>query len=328
MNHDLMQYDIAMNALKAACSVDEVALIRDQAEALRVYYRHRKDLEGEMHMAEFKLRAGRKIGIMSKGLEKLKPVDHGPMAHGDLPSGGKVSKAATLKAAGISTSTSHRLEKLAEIPEEVIEDEYALAEKKQVPVTYLDIERRVGKDKKKKKNTAIAATPTEPLAGTYDVAVIDPPWPMEQISRDVRPNQVGIDYPVMQEEEIAALELPLADAAHIFLWTTQKFLPMALRILDAWGLKYVCTFVWHKPGGFQPFGLPQYNCEFALYARKGTPKFVDTKAFPLCFNAPRGSHSEKPQEFYDVVARVTDGKRIDIFNRRAIPGFDTWGNES
>jgi N6-adenosine-specific RNA methylase IME4 len=174
----------------------------------------------------------------------------------------------------------------------------------------------------------VADREVEAPTGLFDVIVIDPPWPMEKIERDERPNQVHFDYPVMTEGELAALDIPADKDCHVWLWTTHKFMPMALRLLNAWGLSYVCTFVWHKPGGFQPVGLPQFNCEFALYARKGSPRFLDTKALPVCFNAPRGAHSEKPEEFYDTVRRVTGGRRLDMFNRRQIEGFKGWGKEA
>lgn len=175
---------------------------------------------------------------------------------------------------------------------------------------------------------SVAAVEAKQVSGLFDVIVLDPPWAMQKIERDVTPDQVAFDYPTMSEVELSEMTIPAADDCHVWVWTTHKFLPMALRLIEAWGMKYVCTFTWHKPGGFQPFGLPQYNCEFAIYARKGTPEFIDTKAFPVCFNAPRGAHSEKPSEFYELVRRVTAGRRLDMFNRRAIEGFEVWGKES
>ncbi len=176
-------------------------------------------------------------------------------------------------------------------------------------------------------------TAPDPIEGKYDCIVVDPPWPMEKIVREVRPNQREFAYEVMDEDDLVQfghdeIEPCMADDCHVFMWTTHKFLPMGLRLLEAWGLKYVLTMVWHKNGGFQPVGLPQYNCEFALYGRKGAPKFVTTKDFPTCFTAPRREHSRKPDEFYDTVRRVCGGRRIEIFGRGARLGFDAYGFET
>jgi N6-adenosine-specific RNA methylase IME4 len=166
------------------------------------------------------------------------------------------------------------------------------------------------------------------LQEVYDVVVIDPPWPVSFQARKDYPDQVSLPYATMSLEEIGALQLPLADVAHVWLWTTQRFLCEALHCVQRWGLDYICSFIWVKPGGMQPLGLPQFDTEFALYARKGSAVLLDTKDLKTTFQAPRGEHSEKPEYFYAMVRRVTAGRRLDMFNRRPIAGFDGWGHET
>lgn len=217
----------------------------------------------------------------------------------------------------------------AHIAREPIEEQRTILASDEVAIkkAAAELAQKRARENAEKRAALAAQQAVMPTAG-YRCIVLDPPWPMQKIERDVRPNQVGFDYPTMSEDELAAFELPAANDCHLFCWTTHKFLPMALRLLDAWGFRYVCTLVWRKPGGFQPIGLPQYNCEFALYARKGSPTFVDTKAFFCCFDGERREHSRKPDEFYDIVRRVTAGPRIDVFSRELRDGFDQFGNEA
>jgi N6-adenosine-specific RNA methylase IME4 len=194
--------------------------------------------------------------------------------------------------------------------------------------TITEAKREIKKEEQQERFTELKEKELQPPTGLFDVIVIDPPWQMEKIQREVAPLQVGFDYPTMDIEDIKAFDLPAENNCHVFMWITHKHLPHGFDIFKAWGVKYVCAFVWHKNGGFQPFGLPQYNCEFVLYGRIGSPEFIDLKNFNVCFNANRTGHSEKPAEFYEMVKRVTAGNRIDIFNRREIDGFSTWGNQA
>ena len=101
----------------------------------------------------------------------------------------------------------------------------------------------------------------------------------------------------------------------------------AFNILRAWGLKYLFTMVWDKGRGRQLAGLPQFNCEFVLVARKGNIAFTVTKAYKTLFEGAARNHSQKPKEFYRLLKRVSPAPRIDMFNREKHPGFDQWGNE-
>lgn len=244
---------------------------------------------------------------------------------------GKVSEEIA-KTAGVSARSVEQfkyIEKHApEIADSLCTGKIVDGRRLSIDGAYNDLRREKARAELKQSLESIESKEAKALAGVYDVIVIDPPWDIKKIERDVAPEQVDLDYPTMSLDEIKALDIPCVDDCHVFLWTTQKFLRASFDILEAWGLTYVCLFTWLKNGGFQPFNMPQFNTEFVLYAHKGNPKFIDLKQFNCDFQADRGRHSEKPEVFYDVIRRVTGGRRLDMFNRRRIDGFEGWGKEA
>ena len=276
--------------------------------------------EAVQYCRSYALEAERKMGEMLKSTERAK----GGQPHQKNPtSNHREPVEPTLADLGISKKESSKAQMLAELATPVFD---AVKAGRQTVSSALRAQKTV---KVKESLNKISAIETKKSSGVFDVIVVDPPWPIEKVERDCRPNQVRyLDYPIMSLEDISKIRIPAADNCHLFLWTTQRFLRDAFVILDAWGAAHCCTFVWHKPGGFQVVGLPQFNCEFCLHGRLGKPVFVDTKNFFTCFDAARGSHSEKPEDFYATVRRVTAGRRLDMFNRRPIEGFETEGNQA
>ncbi len=164
--------------------------------------------------------------------------------------------------------------------------------------------------------------------GKYRTIVIDPPWPIGKILREVRPNQLDLDYPTMTLEEIEALpvpELAYEDGCHIYLWTTHKYLPRAFKVLDAWGANYECLLTWVKNVGTTPFSW-MYSTEHCLFARIGNLPLLKLGK-RLDFQAKVREHSRKPDEFYNLVKEVSPEPRIDMFSREKREGFAQYGNE-
>ena len=183
----------------------------------------------------------------------------------------------------------------------------------------------------RQRTPAPVAEPVPPPPGKYRCIVIDPPWPMQKIEREQRPNQgVNLDYPVMSLDDIADEKLvPVrtlaADDCHIYLWVTHKFLPAGLRLLDNWGFSYQCVMTWRKNVGITPFSW-MYDTEHVLFGRRGNLP-LNRLGLRLSFEAPVQGHSVKPDVFYERVIEASPGPRVEMFARRPRPGFTVWGNE-
>ncbi len=173
------------------------------------------------------------------------------------------------------------------------------------------------------------AAQTSAPTGKYRCIVIDPPWNVKKIEREVRPNQSKhLDYPTMTLDEIAALPVPdlaLEDGCHLYVWTTQKYLPDALRLVEGWGFRYQCLMTWVKPGGMTPYSW-MYNTEHVIFARRGNLSLL-RNGLKLSFEAAATGHSVKPNVFYERVATASPEPRLEMFARQPREQFSVWGSE-
>lgn len=170
-----------------------------------------------------------------------------------------------------------------------------------------------------------------PPDGRFSCIVIDPPWPMDKIEREVRPNQGPVlDYPVLTLDQIAddaivPVQAKAADDCHIYLWVTHKFMPDGLDLLDHWGFNYQCVMTWRKNVGITPYSW-MYDTEHVLFGRRGNLP-LEQLGLRLSFDAPVTRHSAKPDVFYHRVIEASPGPRLEMFARQPREGFTVWGNE-
>lgn len=172
------------------------------------------------------------------------------------------------------------------------------------------------------------------LAPRFNTVVIDPPWPISMTGKfKVRPHRATeLPYHTMTLEEIKKLRVSdhLNTGAHVYLWCTNKTLRDAYDVLDAWGIRFHQVLVMTKPGGMAPSLGYRFSTEFCLLGIYGRPmqKFTHMGASNHFSHTPKpGSHSSKPDYFYELVERMSPGPYADIFARRKRSGWQVWGDE-
>lgn len=330
----LIRYDAMCLAILEATRVDEVKEIRDKAIALQAYAKQAKNKDAEAKCAVIRLRAERRVGEMIA--EQRDTVG--------LPTGGDAAKVArgkqspeqkpTLAAAGIDKDLAKQARKLAAMSDtdfRIIEDETSRAVTK--------ASRNVVKQKTKKADRTakeiklgqqILALPDR----RFGVLGLDPPWKLENYSDETGMDRAAENhYPTMSLAELKQLDVASLAARHssMWMWATSAFLDQAIDLMRHYGFQYKGNVVWKKTGGNPVMGRIFINMhEILLYGTQGNvPAPVHDQRWPSVIEAPVGAHSEKPEDFYQLIeAYFPTLPKIELFARKARPGWDSWGNEA
>lgn len=178
----------------------------------------------------------------------------------------------------------------------------------------------------------------------YDVILADPPWRYNNRANHKTRFRGGASghYSLMTMDEIKALpvESMVADNAALFLWVTFPYLKEQLEVFKAWGFEYKTVgFTWVKLNrqNRQPFfGVGYYtksNAELCLFGTRGKMKPA-TNGISSVIVAPRGPHSQKPQEARLRIEQLyPNARRLEMFARIRTglfteEGWSYYGNEA
>ena len=165
--------------------------------------------------------------------------------------------------------------------------------------------------------------------GKYGVILADPPWAFETRGEGGKGRSAENHYPTMSVDEIGdriILDLAADDCA-LFLWVTSDRLPAALDVMTRLSFRYASTaFVWVKEGAPGLGYWTRKGAELCLLGARGSPKRLAADVAEVV-HAPRGRHSEKPEEVYERIERLVAGPYLELFARKPRPGWDAWGND-
>ncbi len=173
---------------------------------------------------------------------------------------------------------------------------------------------------------------------TYGVIYADPPWDykgQKQHAGKGKDDTGGAlnHYPTMKLPELKALK-PMIDklAAQdclLFMWSSSPHLDQAIDLMKSWGFRWATVgFVWDK-GRVNPSFYTMSQIELCLIGKKGKiPQPRGARNVRQYVQHPREKHSKKPAEVRNRIELMfPNHKKIELFARERVTGWDAWGNE-
>jgi len=174
-----------------------------------------------------------------------------------------------------------------------------------------------------------AGRPASESAPThYACIVADPPWRYRHHSAGRV--SAARQYPTMHTDEIAALFVPAAARAHLYLWTPSGHLLEgdASRVARAWGFVPMQLLTWVKPKIGMGYYFRSSTEHVLLFCVRGELP-ARRHDIPTHFSSSRAlPHSQKPDALLVIAERMSPGPRLEMFARRRRDGWDVWGDQA
>lgn len=170
------------------------------------------------------------------------------------------------------------------------------------------------------------------------VLISDPPW---KFGDKLPGNGRGAAkrYECMTVSQIMRMPLPpLHDDCVLFLWRVSSMVEEAYQVVRAWDFVPKTELVWEKTTDESneklSIGMGRIlrgAHETCIVAARGDRIECMSKSERTVFRAPRGEHSEKPEEFYRIVERLYPlelwpESHVELFARRRRRGWIQFGH--
>ena len=116
------------------------------------------------------------------------------------------------------------------------------------------------------------------------------------------------------------------------MWTIDKYLFEAERLMNELGYTLHARMIWDKQNGIAPAFTVRFSHEYLLWfypkGRMLKPCKEMRGKYMTVFSEQSTKHSKKPVCAYEMIENMfPQAKRLELFARQERNGWDCWGNE-
>jgi len=158
-----------------------------------------------------------------------------------------------------------------------------------------------------------------PDDGRYHTVYADPPWSYD--------NPRWYDRMTLEEIKDIPVEKATGPDAHLWLWTTNTYLPRALEVVDAWGFTYRSMLTWEKNRVGTGWWL-RNKSEHLIFAAKSKKLRRTPRSHTTMLHAKWRKRNKKPDEVFDIIEDLSPGPWLELFATQEHPGWDCYSAPS